>query len=78
MTNVEKAERLINDSVYLRNKYENIVLKTIPGKECKGIGVYYYVKFPGEEPYELNYSTKLVTDTLLEWDEISKKDFESF
>jgi protein tyrosine/serine phosphatase len=73
MTNVEKAERLINDSVYLRNKYENIVLKTIPGKECK-----YYVKFPGEEPYELNYSTKLVTDTLLEWDEISKKDFESF
>lgn len=68
MTEEERQERSRDRIVYLKNDFENIVLKSTPGKNGK-----FFVKHPGEQPYEIAFSTNLVTTTWLEFQEISKE-----
>lgn len=69
----EKLERLSGRVVFLKNEFEGIVLKSTPGTGGK-----YYVKFAGEKPYEIKHSSKLVTETILEWNEITKEEYNAF
>lgn len=69
----EKLNRLGNETIYLKNDFEKIVLKSIPGKKIKT-----FVKYSGEKPYEIDPETELVFTTLLEWDEIKKEKYDKF
>jgi hypothetical protein len=72
MTEKERNKRLQNETIYLRNEFEDIVLRSTPGEKGK-----FYVKFPGESEYEIAHSTNLVTETLLEWDEITEEEYKN-
>ena len=73
MTERERHERLMKGNVYLKNEFENIVLRSTPGKNGK-----FYVKSPGKREREINYSTNLVTETLLEWEEITEEEYNNY
>lgn len=70
--NAEAAsKRLKSSPVFLRNEFEGAVLRSTPeGK--------FYARFPGDEEYEIHFSTNLVTDALLDWVEITKSEYEKF
>ena len=64
----EKARRLNEGHVYLINEFEGCVMKHLPGESP-----YWYCKFKGKSEYQILHSTTLVTDTYLEWSEITKE-----
>ena len=73
MIPVEKARRLNEGHVYLMNEFEECVMKHLPGESPK-----WFCKFKGEKEYTLNHSTNLVTETYLEWNEITKEEYNAF
>ena len=65
------SKRLTAGPVFLRNEFEGAVLRsTTKGK--------FYARFPGKEEYEINFSTNLVTEALLDWVEITESTYERF
>lgn len=73
MTKKEKSEKLQNGIVYLKNDFEGIALMSTPGRDGK-----FFAKHAKEQPYEIHHSTDLVIETLFEWDEITKEQYDSF
>lgn len=69
----EKARRLNSGYVYLINEFEGCVMKHLPGENP-----YWYCKFKGKPEYQIHHSTALVTDTYLEWVEITEKEYREF
>ena len=69
----KNLNRLGNEIIFLKNDFEKIVLKSIPGKKIKT-----FVKHSKEEPHEIEPTTDLVFTTLLEWDEINKEEYDKF
>jgi hypothetical protein len=66
--------RLNSEVVYLRNAYEGAFIKSLP----EGV---YWVKFKGKQPFKAVTKpklSKLVTDAILEWDEITKEEYDNF
>ncbi len=73
MNTIKKAKRLLSGPVFLRNKLEGVVIKSIPGEQIK-----FFVRFPGGKEYEIHPATHLVTDALLEWTEITEQKYKNF
>ena len=69
----ERVERLSSGVVFLRNEFEGIVLKSTPGVTGK-----FFVKFPGERGEAVPHSHRMVTETVLEWNEITDKEYSEF
>lgn len=72
MNAIKIAERLKSDAVYLRNELEGSVLRSVPGK------AEFFARFSGKPEYPIHFSTKMVTDALTAWDEITKQQYERF
>ena len=53
------------------NTYENAVIKSIPETG-------FYVKFSGEDEFLAKNGSRLVTDGLLEYKEITEKEYNNF
>jgi hypothetical protein len=61
-------KRIPTEEVYLRYDFENVFVKSIPKKG-------YWLKFKGEEEFEVPHDHRIVTEALLEYSEISKKKY---
>lgn len=64
-------EKLQAGPIFFKNSFENAVIRSEPGK---GI----FVKFPGEPEFESSQKSNLVTDAILEHNEISEKEYQAF
>ncbi len=71
MKEEERIRRFLGGPVYLKNEFEGIVLRMIPEGR-------YYAKFAGKKEYSIERSTNLVTETWLEWDEITRDEYNKF
>ena len=73
MNAIKVAKRLKSGPVFLRNNLEGTVIRSVPGEDPK-----FFAKFPGEKEYKIHYSTKMVNNALLEWDEITESEYMNF
>ena len=73
LSTVEKARRLNEGHVYLMNEFEGCVMKHLPGESPE-----WFCKFEGEKEYTLHHSTNLMTETYMEWNEITKEEYDAF
>ena len=67
----EKSNKLKAGAVYLWNYLEETVLMFTPEYRV-------FVRFPGEDPYEVYSSTKMAVNAFLAWEEITKHEYERF
>jgi len=63
--------KMRTEVVYFRNTFEDAVIKSTP---LEG----YLVKFKGREPFTATDSNSVVAEGILEYNEISKKEFDRF
>lgn len=70
---VEKARRLNEGHVFLKNEFEGCVMKHLPGESP-----FWFCKFKGKPEYSVHHSTNLVTETYLEWNEITIEEYSAF
>lgn len=70
MTAIERHKRLVSGPVFLLNDTVGVAIRLEPGTNGK-----YFAKFPGHHEFEIRHSAKLVTDTTLEWTEVSEKQY---
>jgi len=75
MNAIEKGKRLRAGPVYLVHEWEERVLKYVPEKGGPGA---WYARPRGGEEYEVLHSTNLVTEALLEWVEITYKEYKKY
>ena len=64
-------KKLQTEIVFFMNTYENAVIKSIPETG-------FYVKFSGEDEFLAKNGSRLVTDGLLEYKEITEKEYNNF
>lgn len=71
MKTEERSKRITSAPVYLRNTYEGLVFRsTTEGR--------FFARWPGESEYEIKRPSNILTDTLLEWNEITEEEYERF
>ncbi len=68
----EIVNRIGSEVVYLLNTYHGIAMKIVP------LHKNWYAKPRGGEEYEIHCSTDLACETVLQANQISKYDYESF
>ena len=73
LSTIEKARKLNEGHVYLLNEFEGCVMKHLPGESPE-----WFCKFKGKPEYTLHHSTVLVTETYLEWNEITKEEYNEY
>ena len=66
----EVANRLKSAPVYLSNEFAGVVIRSVPGP--RGV---FFAKFPGEKDWPIASSTETITDALLEWNEITHREY---
>jgi len=64
--------KLVREEVYFRNTYEDSVIKSTPGKNG-GI----WIKIKGHPAFATDHLNKIYVDGTLEYNECTKKDFDS-
>ena len=69
----EKINRMKAGPVFLHNSVEDIAVRYSP--DDKGI---FFAKPRNGTEYFLEKSTKVVTDAMIEWEEITHKEYENF
>ncbi len=65
--------RLPHEKLYLMNTFEDVVIRSSPGRESK-----FYAKPRGGKEYEIDQMSDLLQRALMEANEISKKDYINF
>jgi hypothetical protein len=70
MTAIERHKRLVSGPVFLLNDFVCVVIRSEPGTNGK-----FFAKFPGRCEFEIRHSAKLVTDTSLEWIEVTEQQY---
>jgi hypothetical protein len=73
MNAIEVGKRLKSGPVFLKNEFEGCVIRSVPGSRSS-----FFAKFPGEKEYPISSSSIIVTETLLEWSEITKEEYNAF
>lgn len=63
--------KLARDTLYFKNTFENACILSIPGGG-------YWVKFSNEKAFKAKEGSKLITDAILEYNEITKEEYDSF
>lgn len=69
----ELLSRLPHEEIYLLNEFEDIAVKSFPGKRAR-----FVAKPKGGNEYEIGYDTTVISDALLEYKEITKEQYEAF
>lgn len=73
MSREEIINKLRTEPVYLRNAFEEMAFKFMPGMDAKT-----FAKFRGKKEYQIDSRSRLVNDTFLEGDEISREEYETY
>jgi len=66
-------EKLKDQIVYLENKSESAVVKLLPGKNAKT-----FIKFKGEDEYEIDSNAVIIYETCLEAEEITEDQYNKY
>jgi hypothetical protein len=74
MRESEKVDRFRSGPVFLFNEFEGCMIRT----EFKNGRMKVFVKFEGEEEFEGKQSSTIVTDAIMEWNEVSREQYESY
>ena len=72
MNAIEVGNRLRAGAVYLMEDLEGVAIRNKPGT------TEFFARFPGEQEYSIHYGTKIVTNALLAWTEITKTEYEKY
>ena len=59
-------------AVYLLENLEGVAIRNKPGT------TEFFARFPGEQEYSIHYGTKIVTNALLAWEEITEQEYRLF
>ena len=71
MNELTKSKKIKNGPVFLRNELEETVLRVTPDYR-------FFVRFPGEEEYEVKSSTNMAVNAFLAFEEITESQYTNF
>lgn len=69
----EVANRLKSAPVYFKMEFEEVVIRSVPGTPTT-----FFAKFQGEKDWPIASSSTTVTNALLEWNEITHREYIDF
>ena len=74
MNHIEFRNLLLKQPMYIKNTYEDAVIRSSPTQS----GVEYWVKFKGKHEIRPSERSVIVTDALLEQNIITKEEYDKF
>lgn len=72
MTREELFKKLRTETVYFRNEFEEVVIRSDPSKE------YFYVKFKGKKEFIAKSGSSVVADAIISENIISKAEYDNY
>ena len=68
---LEFREKLLTKTVFFKNTFEEAVIKSVPGEG-------FFVKFKGHTEFKAKDRSEVVTEGILEYNEITEKTYNDF